>query len=198
MRIVAVYSNDASEDLAKDILESVFFDADRVLLFGALAKSVSLCVRQKKAAHDERFLDDAADYVLSGRKEKSPKRQSIDDKYNKLVCVSKYEAHEFAPLKHVERAVEMSGVAVCMGLPKRALKDEDLENADVWIIGHRDDGLLGESANIFAPGDFAKTGCALQVRFNQKAARVCFISKSGIQSEGLRLSFVERTSMKVV
>lgn len=199
MLLLAVDAGVPAPDLRAVLLEHHSrLRADRVLLFGEAARQVSADLLVERSSADERFLDEAARYVLHSG-EALPARAPDDALASLCIAVAHGDAQGYAPLMTTERAMEMAGRLIVMALPEvAALDEEDLDNAAVWIAGGGGRRLEERDRRpVLVPGDFATTGVVLAVELASSRVVARALDRSGRDVESKAFALHERHRLSV-
>jgi hypothetical protein len=198
VRILAVSASDDAPELVDLLLERPWLDnVDRAFLFGGAAAAFARRAADEVGALDDRFLDDAAAHLLEDGPQ--PKRVPPDPRFARIVIVTNEDPAVFAPLTATSRALEIAGAALITAIPAgRALDDEELENAHLWIAGDLPARALDRGGrHVLGPGDLRGPRAALRVEIQGRGATAAWLRESGEIAERVPLDLALKSRLRM-
>jgi hypothetical protein len=141
-------------------------------------------------------IDAAAEDLLAKSSDSLPRRAAPSAGEARALVVTACPALAFAPLRTLDRVVEMAGTTLLMAVPERAaLEAEALENAVVWIAGGAEAAKLREQGGraLLCPGDSCQGGTRLELHLEH--ARL--VGAGGQVLEALRVDLKPRSRLSV-
>lgn len=172
---------------------------DVILLFGGAAESAAREAGADRQRRDERFLDEAAAWILEGTDRAAPARAGPTAWLERARVISDEPPERFGPLHASAQDIEIVDTLLLMALPKRAALDDDaLANASVWIAGGSETALEEQRGRaVLCPGDFLATGARLEMELAKGQLRAAVTTPEGEERARLDLSLSVRTRLSV-
>lgn len=162
MRIIAVDATHDDERAERAVTTALTQRPDRLFVFHAAAGAAQRAATRQLEERDERYLDEAAGWLLAPPGDRPPPRR--DDGRPRIIEVAVViAAGDFTPLPATTRGIELVGVHLCMAVPDLlALAPEELDNAALWIGGGKEPSWEhARGRAVLAPGDVCDTGSVL-------------------------------------
>jgi hypothetical protein len=149
--------------------------AVRVFLFGAAARAIASHLEAEERERRDRFIDDTAQYLMSGEAGPRPQRGTLPAFVARLVAVVPTNGTVLPVVPSTDRAVEMRGTALAMALPRRdMLARENVENAALWLLGGsaQPEITMQGASIVLAPGPLDDGGVILVCEFTPQGTVV--------------------------